>query len=214
MSENLTLQELDARTAVYDYLLCVDLEATCDEVLEPEAPRALVVMPDEMETIEVGMVVLDLRTLNKIGSFQRYVRPTLHPQLTPFCIKFTSIQQVDVDAAETFGRVAEEVATFLARYPTAAWASWGHYDADQLDADAARSGCITAFSALEYFDVEEIHRNAFASPSMGLRLAAETLGLGWSGRYHRGIDDAENLANVVACLLTQARRSSVVNPQA
>lgn len=208
MSEILTLQDLHARTASYSYLLCVDLEATCDEVLESEAPRKLVVKPEEMEIIEVGMVVLDLRSLTKIDSFQRYVRPTLHPQLTTFCRELTSIQQADVDGAETFARVAEEAASVLFRYPNAAWASWGQYDADQLEADAVRAGCKTAFSTLDHFDVEEIHRKVFARPSMGLKLAVETLGLNWSGCYHRGIDDAENLANVVVHLLADARHPS------
>lgn len=48
------------------YLLCVDLEATCDEYPEgltdePKLDPKLLVQQDEMETIEVGAVVLDLR---------------------------------------------------------------------------------------------------------------------------------------------------------
>lgn len=48
------------------YLLCVDLEATCDEYPEgltdeQKLDPKLLVQQDKMETIEVGAVVLDLR---------------------------------------------------------------------------------------------------------------------------------------------------------
>lgn len=46
------------------YLLCVDLEATCDEYPEgltdeQKLEHKLLVQRDEMETIEVGAVVLE-----------------------------------------------------------------------------------------------------------------------------------------------------------
>ncbi|VVO97566.1 hypothetical protein PS903_02614 [Pseudomonas fluorescens] len=57
------LQAIQNLLAPYRYLYCVDLEATCDEVGESESPRPLAVVPDQMETIEIGLVVIDLETL-------------------------------------------------------------------------------------------------------------------------------------------------------
>lgn len=53
-----------------------------------------------METIEIGLVVIDLETLDIVVEFQRFVRPLINPALTNFCKKLTSIQQADVDGGD------------------------------------------------------------------------------------------------------------------
>jgi len=200
-----SLQGFQSFTSSYDFILCIDLEATCDEVMESEAPRALIVSPEEMETIEIGLAVVDLRNLEVVDVFQRYVRPGLHPTLTPFCTRLTSIQQADVSAANVFSQVAREVTIFLAKYPKALWGSWGRYDADQLRADAIRAHCAPMLQGIQHVDLEQLYREIFACPSMGLKPATEALGLSWTGKNHRGIDDAVNLASLVVLLLKKAR---------
>ena len=59
----LHLQAIQNVLASFRYLYCVDLEATCDEVGESESPRQLAVVPAQMETIEIGLVVVDMETL-------------------------------------------------------------------------------------------------------------------------------------------------------
>ncbi|VFB20473.1 3'-5' exonuclease [Pseudomonas fragi] len=87
---------------------------------ELESSRPLVVFPDQMETIEIGLVVIDFESLVIVDEFQRFVRPQINPTLTPFCKKLTSIQQVDVDGALTYQEVGEELRTVTTRYPNAA----------------------------------------------------------------------------------------------
>jgi inhibitor of KinA sporulation pathway (predicted exonuclease) len=98
----LHLQSIQNLIAPYRYLYCVDLEATCDEIDESESARKLIVTPDQMETIEFGLVVIDLESLEIVDEFQRFVRPQINPTLTHFCKKLTSIQQADVDGARTY----------------------------------------------------------------------------------------------------------------
>ncbi|RON55971.1 3'-5' exonuclease [Pseudomonas frederiksbergensis] len=203
------IQELEAFETLiksFDFMLCIDLEATCDELMESENPRALVVSPDEMETIEIGVAVIDLRRMETVDMFQRYVRPVLHPTLTDFCINLTSIRQADVDAAQSFPKVATEFTAFLQKYPNAVWGSWGDYDADQLAADALRANCTPILCGVQHLDIERSYREIFACPSIGLWAAVEALGLNWSGQYHRGIDDAKNLADMVVLLLARSRK--------
>ncbi len=89
-------QSIQNLLAPYRYLHCVDLEATCDEVDESKSPRPLAVVPDQMEAIEIGLVVIDLETLI-VDEIQRFALPQINPILTEFCKKLTSIQQADVD---------------------------------------------------------------------------------------------------------------------
>lgn len=78
-------------------------------------------------------MAIDLETLEILDEFQRFVRQQINPILTDFCKKLTSIQKADVDSAETYMEVDQELEAFIARYPNAAWASWSDFDAKQLE---------------------------------------------------------------------------------
>jgi inhibitor of KinA sporulation pathway (predicted exonuclease) len=197
----LYLQAIHNLLAPYRYLYCVDLEATCDEVDVSKPPRPLVVVPDQMETIEIGLVVIDLESLEIVDEFQRFVRPQINPTLTDFCKKLTSIQQADVDAARTYQEVGEELRSFAARYPNAAWVSWGDYDARQLERDAGLAGCPSLLEGLPHFNARKWHAGSYDNRPKSLKQAAESLGLVWMGAYHLGIDDARNVASIVKEIL-------------
>ncbi|ANJ58428.1 exonuclease [Pseudomonas silesiensis] len=197
----LHLQAIQNLLAPYRYLYCVDLEATCDEVGESESPRSLAVLPDQMETIEIGLVVIDLETLEVVDVFQRFVRPQINPVLTDFCKKLTSIQQADVDSAGTYVEVGQELGAFIARYPNAGWASWGDYDARQLERDAGFAACPSLLEGLPHFNARKWHAGLYDNRPKSLKQTVESLGLVWRGTYHRGIDDARNVASIVKEIL-------------
>nr|WP_180205591.1 3'-5' exonuclease [Pseudomonas sp. SbOxS1]NYU05720.1 exonuclease domain-containing protein [Pseudomonas sp. SbOxS1] len=195
------LRAIQNLLAPYRYLYCVDLEATCDDVGVNESPRSLVVVPDQMETIEIGLVVIDLESLEIVGEFQRFVRPQIHPTLTDFCKKLTSIQQTDVDSARTYQEVGDELRMFAESYLNAAWASWGDYDARQLERDAAFAGCPSLLEGLPHFNARKWHAGLYDDRPKSLKQTVESLGLVWRGSYHRGIDDARNVASIIKEML-------------
>lgn len=197
----LHLQAIQNLLAPYRYLYCVDLEATCDEVGKSESPRPLVVVPDQMETIEIGLVVIDLESLEIVDEFQRFVRPQINPTLTDFCKQLTTIQQADVDSAGTYVEVGEELGAFLAQYPNAAWSSWGDYDARQLERDGGFAAGPSLLADLQHFNVRKWHKCLYNDQPKSLKLTVESLGLVWQGTYHRGIDDARNVASIVKEML-------------
>lgn len=197
----LHLQTIQNLLAPYRYLYCVDLEATCDEVEESESARNLVVVPDQMETIEIGLVVIDLESLEIVGEFQRFVRPQINPTLTDFCKKLTSIQQADVDGARTYQEVGEELSLFAARYPNAVWVSWGDYDARQLERDAGFAGCPSMLAGSLHFNAKKWHAGLYDNRPKGLKQTVESMDLVWHGTYHRGIDDARNVASIIKEML-------------
>lgn len=195
------------------YLLCVDLEATCDDFplgLSPceQELYELQVKRDEMETIEVGAVLLDLHNgCVVIDEFSRFVRPILHPRLTMFCQELTTISQSDIDQAEGYAEVAAQLQKLLGPYKQdggVQWCSWGDYDRKQLQADAERLGCPAMLDPDSHTSLKRWHWKLYACRGMGLRPAAESLGLEWQGTYHRGIDDARNLAAIVRHMIKSA----------
>ena len=195
------LQAIQSLLAPYRYLYCVDLEATCDEVDESESPRPLVVVPDQMETIEIGLMVIDLESLEIVDEFQRFVRPQINPTLTNFCKELTSIQQADVDSARTYQEIGEELRTFAARYPDAAWASWGDYDARQLERDSGLAKCPSLLAGLQHFNVRKWRKGLYDKQPKSLKEAVEAMGLAWQGTYHRVIDDTRNVASIIKEML-------------
>ncbi|MNF07274.1 hypothetical protein D3C80_2074190 [compost metagenome] len=47
--------------------------------------------------------------------------------------------------------IGQEIGAFIARYPNAAWASWGDYDARQLERDAGFAACPSLLEGLPHF---------------------------------------------------------------
>ena len=74
-----------------------DLEATC----WTGRPPGLV-----QETIEIGAVHINGYG-EELGSFNKFIRPIVNPNLSPFCRELTSITQEDVNRANTFPSVIE-----------------------------------------------------------------------------------------------------------
>ena len=171
------------------YYLVVDLEATCCD--RNTIPR------EESEIIEIGAVLVEGRTLRPVAEFQTFVRPVVHPTLTPFCTELTTITQADVDPAPAFPAAAARLAAFGA---DALFCSWGAYDRNQLAADARRHGIAPPLGP-EHMNIKERFAEAEGSRKRGNRDALARVGLVATGTHHRGIDDARNIARLLPFVL-------------
>lgn len=148
-----TLWSLHHRLRSCRYLICLDLEATCDEYpddlsAEARASYTLQVAPEDMETIEIGATVIDLHNAGAlVGEFDSFVRPALHPKLTSFCKGLTTIEQGQVDAAGSYGDVKVLFDAFIRPYRRSGvmWCSWGTTTAHSfrpMHIDWARRRCF------------------------------------------------------------------------
>jgi 3'-5' exoribonuclease 1 len=167
--------------------LVVDLEATCSDT--GEVPR------HEMETIEIGAVLVEPDGLRPIAEMQTFVRPVRHPVLTAFCTKLTTITQAEVASAPLFPEAIAALGAFLAGRP-AIFCSWGDYDWKQLEQDAAfhRIG-LPHFEGRRNLKADLAER--MSGKKMGMAGALARLGLPLDGTHHRGIDDARNIAKLL-----------------
>ncbi|KAG0270354.1 hypothetical protein DFQ27_008369 [Actinomortierella ambigua] len=91
----------------FNYYLCFDVEATCEEGHSFNFPN---------EVIEFPVVLLDGRTLEVIDEFHSYVKPTFRPILSDFCTELTGIQQETIDEAPTFVEVLEHFEQWMVRH--------------------------------------------------------------------------------------------------
>lgn len=170
------------------YHLVIDLEATCDE--RHRIPR------EQTEIIEIGAVLVDSGSLEPVDEWQTFVRPVIHPVLTPFCRKLTSITQAQVDQAPGFAAAVQGLGAFLGARPVL-FCSWGDYDRAQLAREAERNA-VTLPLGSQHFNVKEAFklRVGDAKPR-GVGQALAYLGLHFAGTAHRGIDDARNIARML-----------------
>lgn len=172
-----------------NYYLVVDLEATCDD--RHAIPRG------ENETIEIGAVLVDGASLCTIAEQSIFVRPIVHPELTPFCTELTSITQDQVDHALLFPAALARLVAFGTR---ALFCSWGAYDRNQLAMDCTRHGIAMPFC--DHWNLKEAYATrAGARRGLGTMAALRRLGLAFQGTHHRGIDDARNIARMLPFIL-------------
>ena len=180
------------------YYLVIDLEATTSE-------GGHAFPKEEMETIEIGAVLVQASTLKVVDEFQTFVRPIRHPALLPFCTALTSIQQRDVDRAPLFpAALAELHARMVVGRERVVWGSWGQYDDNQLRQDCALHS--VPYDMPPHLNMKEALSAAQGwRRRFGMANALTRCGLKLEGVHHRGIDDARNIARLLPWIVGEKR---------
>ena len=164
-----------------------DLEATCWEHPPPGFAQ---------EIIEIG--AFRINAFGEVrGRFNRFVKPVVHPTLSPFCKDLTSIRQEDVNRARKFPEVIEEFIEW-ARIEDEPYAlcSWGGFDKRMFVHDC-RLHRIDADWVEHHVNLKDQYRKMKGTKQpMGLKRAVEREGMEFTGVHHRGISDAENLVKL------------------
>lgn len=175
-----------------DLAVVLDFEATCSEegALRPQ------------EVIELPSVLVH-RERGVIDTFESFVRPIHHPQLTDFCTGLTSIQQADVDAAEPFPAVFERHAAWLASHglhaDNAVIVTCGDWDLNRMLPAQLRTTPVSRVPRIysRWMNLKVPFKELFPGRRAGMKGMLDTLGLPLIGHHHRGIDDCHNLARLL-----------------
>lgn len=165
-----------------------DIEATCWDPL----PKEMV-----QETIEIGALKID-RFGELIGQFERFIRPIIHPNLSPFCRQLTTIDQIAINRSRPFNEVAEDFQEWIGVYDDEEYllCSWGNFDKRMLKQDS-RLHDIDDEWAEKHINIRRQYHDLKKWRSYrGLKKIVEMEGYEFTGVYHRGISDAENLAKI------------------
>lgn len=177
----------------HSYLLIVDLESTCCE--DDSIPKG------EHEIIEIGAVMVDATSLKEVDSFDIFVRPVRHSNLTQFCTNLTTITQTDVDSAPPFPQASQIFAQWLQSYKNYVFCSWGNYDRNHLESDSAYHNVKNPISA-EHVNLKNRFAKQMKVKKMGMHGALNLINEPLTGTHHRGIDDARNICKLLPyCLI-------------
>lgn len=168
------------------HYIVLDLEATCweDKGLKPN------------EIIEIGAVCIDEERQIK-DEFVTFVRPSVHPVLSPFCTQLTSITQTQVDAAPLFPEALILFQDWIAGFGTSyVLCSWGFYDKAQFNGDCLLHKLDTAWLK-NHISLKHQHAKICSlRRPMGMSGALHYEKMKLEGTHHRGIDDARNITKI------------------
>lgn len=164
-----------------------DLEATCWENEKRQN-----------EIIEIGAVKLD-HDLEVREEFCQFVRPVIHPRLSEFCTKLTSIDQMTVDQADIFQVVIEHFSKFVGELPLV---SWGQYDKNQILREATAKGYTGPILGQldRHYNLKNIFADQRKTKRCGVHGALTAMGFVFQGTPHRGVDDARNIARIAKAM--------------
>jgi 3'-5' exoribonuclease 1 len=168
--------------------IIVDLEATCWEAKD-QTPN---------EIIEIGAVCINDKN-ELIGEFDVMIRPMIHPILSDFCTKLTSITQADVQNAPLFPEGVKQFQDWIAHFGEPyCLCSWGFYDKKQLRLDCEWHGLDSSW-VKNHISLKHQLPKVMGKPFarlLGMQGALEQEKLKFEGTHHRGIDDAKNIAKI------------------
>jgi inhibitor of KinA sporulation pathway (predicted exonuclease) len=186
-----------------DQIVVVDLESTCWEGDPPSG--------EESEIIEVGVCMLDT-TLERGERDGILVRPE-RSHVSPFCTKLTTLTQADVDAGIPFH---EACARITRKFGTRdrLFASYGDYDRRQFERQCRARHVAFPFGPT-HLNVKNLAAVSLGLPKeLAMDEALRALGMPLEGTHHRGIDDAYNIAAILARLLRAVRgEASLTTPR-
>jgi 3'-5' exoribonuclease 1 len=179
----------------YQHILVVDLEATCCD--SNSIPR------HQMETIEIGAVIVDTTSLEILDEFQTFIKPSRNPVLTEFCLQLTSITQHQIDTAPTFPTAIKLWQPWLAQFDKTIFSSWGAYDRKQFQQDSKHHQIDLPYPvSSNHINLKELFSTTQSlSKRYGMAQALKLANISLTGTHHRGIDDARNISKLIPYIL-------------
>lgn len=174
-------------------LAVLDFEATCDDG-KRMSPQ---------EIIEFPTVLVDVKTGTSIGEFATYVKPTHHPQLTPFCTNLTGITQEQVDEGVGFPRALAAHQKWLlsrcdGKLDSVLFVTCGNWDLGTMLRKQCKTSGIEVPPAYRRFcNIKFAFRDFYKrKKAEGMARMLNVLKLELIGKHHSGIDDCRNLARI------------------
>jgi len=170
----------------FDKLICLDLEATCDEPYSKDYPT---------EIIEIGVCLLDLKTL-EISDVDGIIVKPQKSRITEYCYNLTSISQEMVDKGIS---LQEAMGILKTKYKIhkRSLCVYGEYDKKMLIKDCEDKGLIYPGINRSCINLKNLLAIEYGwDKEIGLDKAVQYFGLEFEGHHHRGFSDAKMTAKI------------------
>ena len=186
------------------FIAVLDFESTCDARgsqtgFDTSTP----------EIIEFPVCAVDLQSRAVVGTFHSFVRPTLQPELTPFCTQLTTITQGQLSSSPTIPQALHAFEGWCASQRLTAEntlvATCGDWDLRRMWAAqvAIAPSLVTPALFKRWCNLKVIFQRQEGQKATGMMGMLRHAGLEHQGVHHRGIDDVRNLCRLVLWMLAQ-----------
>lgn len=181
----------------FNYLLVTDFEATCKqyEKIEPQ------------EIIEFPCAAVSTKDWKVENVFHEYVKPRVHPMLSPFCTELTGIIQEMVDDRPYFPEVFHKFCSWLDQHNyfkddnSCAFVTCGDWDLRVMLPEQCDLDNITLPVHFKkwinlkctFCEVTQYYPRSLKDMFFYLKFPME-------GRLHSGIDDVNNMVKIIQAL--------------
>ena len=164
-----------------------DLEATCWYGRPPGMTQ---------ETIEIGAVKIN--GYGEVeGTFNKFIKPVVHPILSSFCVELTGIEQPMVNRANGFVEVVDGFLDWIGEeHEDYFLCSWGSFDKKMLVRDCELHRIESDWVDFHLNLKEQYQTIKRLRHPPGLFKSVEREGFEFEGPPHRAIADAVNLAKI------------------
>jgi len=205
MEKSHIINNFEQLTVCNKYAVVLDIEHSCTE--DGSIP------PQDRETIEIGAVLIDCKTLEVVSEYQSFVKPIIHPVISQFCADLTGIQQAELDNSAIFKEVFSDFIRWLPSEEDWLFVSWGSYDLVQLNLDCSLHG-LNTFEPLNILNLKKAFKQfSNLRKPVGLKKALEISIGAFSGSHHRALDDARNAAKILTHLLYTVDQNKTTGEQ-
>ncbi|KAL5720143.1 hypothetical protein ACHQM5_012838 [Ranunculus cassubicifolius] len=190
----------------FHYFVVIDFEATCDKDRNPHP----------QEIIEFPSVLVNSVTGQLEASFQTYVRPVYHQNLSEFCKELTGIQQVQVDRGVPLSEALLMHDKWLEdkgiKHTNFAVVTWSNWDCRVMLESECRFKHIRKPPYFNrWINLKVPFNEVFGGVRCNLKEAVQLAGLAWEGRAHCGLDDARNTARLLTHIMHRGFRFAITN---
>ncbi|MDP2436536.1 MAG: 3'-5' exonuclease [archaeon] len=189
----------------FDFFLVLDFEATCQEGAR--------ITPQEV--IEFPVVCVCAKSRAIVWELQNYVKPVVHPRLSPFCTSLTGITQDTVDAGISFPAALDALTAkmretgllpVMPSSPRFIFVTCGDWDLQVMLSGQLRLSNLKRPSFFnQWINIKQPFMTKYRQThSLGMAAMLKVLKMKMVGRHHSGIDDCRNIAAILLRMIADS----------
>ena len=190
---NFTPSKIKQIRQQFNYLLILDFESTC--------AKNVALVPQEI--IEIPCLAVNTEDWQVDDVFHQYVKPRVHPILTPFCTDLTGIMQETVDKQPEFPRVFEKFNEWLVKGgfihdDSGAFVTCGDWDLRvMLPSQCKLDGLAVPKHFQKWIDLKRIYCEMTGHYPRSLKNMLVRSNISLEGKLHSGICDTQNMMKII-----------------
>ncbi len=193
------------------YYIIFDLEFNQDLASSEPSQEKGFLCP--FEIIQIGAVKLDANW-NTTTTFNRYVRPTIYSNISPFITELTGITTEQLQTEQTFPQVYSSFIEFI-EDSDSLFCTWGKTDMRELFRNVEFHKLSQSLLPKQYINLQpyaSLHFNLPIKKLLRLQSTVEALEIPLAHPFHDALNDAYYTAEIFKKIYNSSLQPSLYDP--